>query len=67
VCDEATANEQDAVAAIANAALYKRGRRSHFAENPVMQLYGPLMPVLVMPAVSNSSHHVSGFGQNYHR
>jgi hypothetical protein len=65
ICSEAEASIQDAAAAQANVALYRRGRRNHFAEEPVLQLHGPLLPVLPSPEMRKSCHHHVGFGQNY--
>ena len=66
VSSEEEATQQDAEAAKANVTLYQRGRRSHYAEEPVLQLQGPLLPILASPGMTLSSHHRLGFGQNYH-
>ena len=44
--DEDTACAQDAACASDCVALYRRGRRRHFAEDPVVQLAGPLLPLI---------------------
>ena len=59
LCSEEEASQYDTEAAQANVALHKRGRRNHFAEEPVLQLQGPLLPVLASPGMIISSHHQS--------
>ena len=39
------------------------GKRRHHAEAPVVQLVGPLMPILLLG--NNSSHHPLGLGHRY--
>ena len=46
VSEESEALAYDVEAAAANAALYRRGRRNHHAEEPVIQLQGPLLPIV---------------------
>ena len=45
-------------------ALYRKGRRRHYAEFPVIVASGPLLPIIPL---CPSAHHVLGFGHNYHR
>jgi len=66
ICSEEEASRQDAAAALANVVLYRRCRRNHFAEEPVLQLKGPLLPIVPSPGMHTSCHHNLGRGQNYH-
>jgi hypothetical protein len=66
ICSEQEASIQDAAAAQASVALYKRGRRNHSAEQPALQLHGPVLPILPSPEMRKSCHHHLGFGQNYY-
>ena len=40
------------------------GKRRHYAEAPVVQLVGPLMPILLLG--NESSHHPLGCGSSLH-
>ena len=53
VSEESEALDYDLEAASANVALYRRGRRNHHAEEPVVQLEGPLQPVLALPGTQD--------------
>ena len=46
--------------------LQSSGRRRHYAEEAVIRLSGPLLPIIVGDDVRKSSHHALGFGHNYH-
>ena len=65
IVDEATACSQDLECAGDSVALYSRGRRRHFAEEPVVQLSGPVLPIFHDNG-GQPSHHRLGFGHNYH-
>jgi len=65
VCDAITADELDTAEADANAILYRGGKRRHVVIDPVMQLSGPVMPILQIGAVQTS--HRLGNGHNYLR
>ena len=59
--DEEEAKRLDDLDKSHNVSLYRRGRRSNFAEFPVIQCHGPLLPVIQSRP---STHHVLGFGYN---
>ena len=67
VVSEDEAQIQDSLAAKDNASLYSRGRRNHFASDPVLQLCGPVHPIILPDELDNTSHHRLGVGQNYNR
>jgi len=66
IVDEETALAQDGESAAHNSSLYSRGRRNHFASDPVLQLHGPVRPIILQNGCDNASHHRLGFGHNYH-
>ena len=47
-------------------ALARVGRRRHFADEPVIPLAGPLLPVVIDSSVKSSSHHVLRLGHNHY-
>ena len=62
----AEADELDLAESAANRDLSHRGSRRHKAVKPCIQMFGPLLPLRVGPAV-NSRHHPLGRGQQYYR
>ena len=65
ICNEEQSKALDSAAAAANAALYSQGLRSHSAREPAYRIAGPLLPVLLPPGVTESSHSPLGKGRNY--
>ena len=65
VVDEETASLHDVEWANDCVALYRRGRRRHYAEDPVVQLAGPLLPIISQDDRVCYSKHRLGFGHNY--
>ena len=66
VSEESEALAYDVEAASANAALYRRGRRNHHAEEPVIQLQGLLLLIVPLNDIAVQGKHRLGFGQNHH-
>ena len=64
---EDEARIQDSAVAEDNASLYNRGRRNHFACDPVLQLCGPVHPIILPDELNIGCHHRLGFGHNYNR
>jgi hypothetical protein len=46
-------------------ALHKAGKRRHDCCEPVMQLHGPVLPIMLPDSVKSSQHHALGCGHNY--
>ena len=67
ICTEEEAAQQDEEAASQSVSLYKRGRRAHYAEEPVVQLSGPVLPILLPDGMDGGGHHRLGCGQNYYK
>ena len=65
IIDEAQACELDKSEALLNVQLQRAGRRRHFVDEPVTRLSGPLLPILLPPGKTASSHHQLGRGHNY--
>ena len=66
IVTEAQADEMDKSQAASNVHLYKQGQRRHKAYNPVVQLQGPLLPIILFEG-QESHHHSLGRGHNYCR
>lgn len=49
-----------------NVALHRKGQRRHHVAEPVVQLCGPLVPILA-EGEQWSCHRPLGFGHNYYR
>jgi len=65
-CSEDEASVIDKTLAGDHVALARVGRRRHFADEPVIRLAGPLLPVVIDPSVKASNHHVLGLGHNHY-
>ena len=63
---ESEACEIDNACALEHVSLAKQGRRRHFANEPVVRLHGPTLPVVAKPDKRISSHHCLGYGHNYY-
>ena len=63
VCDAFAADELDAAEADANAILYRGGNRRHVVIDPVIQLSGPLLPILQIGG--EQTKHRLGNGRNF--
>ena len=61
---EEEATRQDVASASVRVALHKGGRRRHFAEDPVLQLQGPWLPIVPSPGMVISKPHRLGRGHN---
>ena len=66
VISETEAVVIDSQLASDHARLARNGRRRHFADEPVIRLAGPLLPIVTDPDGHTSSHHPLGFGHNYY-
>ena len=55
--DEKEAQRQDAAEAHLHKTLYSIGRRNHFAKDPVIQLLGPVRPIVPLCDPGNAQHH----------
>ena len=67
ICNEAQACEVDLEESRANAALYSAGKRRHTAQEPVVQLAGPILTIFDPGEHISSAHHHLGKGHNYYR
>ena len=63
--DEETAEQFDLSWASHCVELETRGRRTHFAVDPVVQLSGPLLPIVFHTAHACNGMHRLGFGHNH--
>ena len=67
MCSEEEACLVDEVEKTLHLSLQKRGKRRHAADEPVLQLVGPLLPIMLIKNNDSDSHHPLGFGHNYYR
>ena len=65
VCDSEQASLFSKECAESNTCLHRQGKRRHYKEDPVIQLVGPLLPVMLPPGSKESKHHPLGLGHNY--
>ena len=66
ILTEAQAIAIDQSQAAMNVHLYRQGQRRHKATSPVIQIQGPLLPIM-LPEGQESNHHALGRGHNYFR
>ena len=66
VISDSEADVLDAADAESHAANHKSGKRRHHVVSPVVQMPGPLWPIIVEEG-RQSSHHELGIGQQYFR
>ena len=67
LCGEEDACAVDEELASEHVASQNAGRRRQAAVDPVVQLVGPKLPVLLPVGHRCSAHHSLGYGHNYHR
>ena len=65
VCSAEVALELDLASTKVNTGLYSQGLRNHAATSAAFRIDGPLLPVLLPPGTSDSTHSGLGFGRNY--
>ena len=63
VCDIETAEALDSADAETNADLYRKGLRRHNVDDPVVQLSGPVLPIVPIDCFVQSKHRL-GNGHN---